>query len=148
MVTSTSSFIPGVQTTPTTQSTTQTENTATGAVQSDEFMLLLLTELRNQNPLEPMQDKDLMAQITQINSLQELQKINTNLESANRSNQLTEAASLIGKVVKVAQDDDSTLTGVVTGVSMVNDQIMLWMNDQTVPLASLITIQDGGTVNG
>ncbi len=46
---------------------------------SDQFMKLLLAQLRNQNPLEPMNNSEFMGQMTQLNSLQELTKINDNL---------------------------------------------------------------------
>lgn len=42
----------------------------------NQFMFLLLAQLRNQNPLEPLEDKEFMAQMTQINSLKELQNMN------------------------------------------------------------------------
>ena len=47
----------------------------------DAFMMILLAQLRNQNPLEPMDDKELIGQMTQLNSLEELKKINTTLNS-------------------------------------------------------------------
>jgi flagellar basal-body rod modification protein FlgD len=107
---------------------------------SDQFMLLLLAQLRNQNPLEPMEDKDVMAQITQMNSLTELQKINAGVEALNQSNQLTEAAGLIGKSVEVKLNDGNTQKGTVTGVSLTQGEIMLWLGDQTVPLSGLVTV--------
>jgi flagellar basal-body rod modification protein FlgD len=41
------------------------------------FMAILLAQLRNQNPLEPMDDKELIGQMTQLNSLEELKKISS-----------------------------------------------------------------------
>lgn len=45
----------------------------------DEFMTILLAQMRHQNPLEPMDDKELISQMTSLNSLSELQKINATL---------------------------------------------------------------------
>ena len=118
-----------------------TQSNSLSAMDSDQFMLLLLAELKNQNPLEPMNDKDMMAQMTQINSLQELKKINNGLETMAKSNQLTQAASLIGKTVEVAIDGKSNQSGEVTGVSLVQGQVMLWLKDTTVLLSSLITVK-------
>lgn len=44
------------------------------------FMMILLAQLRNQNPLEPMDDKELIGQMTQLNSLEELKKISAGVE--------------------------------------------------------------------
>jgi flagellar basal-body rod modification protein FlgD len=106
----------------------------------DEFMTLLLAQLRNQNPLEPLGEKDMIGQMTQLNSLQELQKMNANLTANNRSNRLTEAAGLIGKRVEYMGGKE----GLVTGVSYVQDEIMLWIGDQTAPLSSVTAISEPG----
>lgn len=45
------------------------------------FMAILLAQLRNQNPLEPMDDKELIAQMTQLNSLEELKKISSGIDT-------------------------------------------------------------------
>lgn len=51
------------------------------AMDASAFMQVLLAQMRHQNPLEPMDDKEMIAQMTQLNSLQELQKIRLTLET-------------------------------------------------------------------
>lgn len=51
-----------------------------GAYKS-EFMQILLAQLQHQNPFEPMDDTAMIAQMTQLNSLEELQKINVSLQT-------------------------------------------------------------------
>jgi flagellar hook assembly protein FlgD len=51
----------------------------TSAMNNDQFMMVLLAQMRNQNPLEPMDDKEIIAQMAQLNSLEELQQINATL---------------------------------------------------------------------
>jgi flagellar basal-body rod modification protein FlgD len=48
---------------------------------SGAFMQVLLAQLRHQNPLEPMNDQQMIGQMAQLNSLEELQKINSSLET-------------------------------------------------------------------
>lgn len=55
-------------------------NAGLSALDNSAFMEVLLAQLRHQNPLQPMDDKDLIGQMAQLNSLQELQKINSALE--------------------------------------------------------------------
>jgi len=112
--------------------TTQTAN-ATGAGDSNDFMLLLLAQLRNQNPLDPVKDKDFMTQLTQVNSFLELQKVNKTLLAATRSNTLTQAASLIGKTVSYPSGSGPA-TAVVSGVRQDGDRVMLLMGDQEISL--------------
>ncbi len=111
-----------------------------------DFMLLLLAQLQNQNPLEPLNDRDMMTQFTQLVSLQELQKISAaleNLDSALRDrNQLAEATSLIGKMVEYPTTQGSSLSGKVTGVSLVNGEIILWLGEKQIPLSSITSVKE------
>jgi flagellar hook assembly protein FlgD len=108
----------------------------------DDFMLLLLAQLKNQNPLDPMDDQAMMAQFTQLNSLQELQKISSAIESASKSSRLTEAAVLIGKNVTFKNEDGETETGLVTGVSIVGNETMLYVGDKLVPQSSVTAVAE------
>jgi flagellar basal-body rod modification protein FlgD len=64
-----------------TKAAQSTSDSGMPGVDNGEFMALLLTQMRNQNPLEPMDDNQMIAQMAQLNSLSELQKINANLEA-------------------------------------------------------------------
>lgn len=47
----------------------------------DQFLHILLTQLANQNPLDPLQDKDFIAQMAQFSSLESMQSLNKNFET-------------------------------------------------------------------
>lgn len=108
-----------------------------------QFMQLLLAQLRNQNPLDPVQDKDFMGQVTQLNSFQELQKMTKLLQSLSKSNQLTEAAGLIGKTVRVRAADGQVRSGLVSGVTLTGDTAMLVMGQDQAALADVIGVSAG-----
>ncbi|MBN1536737.1 MAG: hypothetical protein JW908_08405 [Anaerolineales bacterium] len=57
------------------------QSATTSAFDTDTFMQLLLAELRNQDPLEPMNNSEMVAQLAQLNSLQELTSISANIET-------------------------------------------------------------------
>lgn len=109
-----------------------------------DFLTMLVAQLTHQNPLEPMKDSEMMSQFTQLNSLQELQAMRVVLDSAAAANQNAYAASLIGKVVKVAQKDGSTLEGVVGGVTSEKGVLYLQIGTQKAPLSDVIEIRGGG----
>lgn len=125
-----------------TESTTSSSFSYMGG---DEFMQLLLAQLRNQNPLEPLSDSDMMSQFTQLNSLDQLQKINGNLIAMSLSNELLGAAGLLGKVVEVVMPDGQNHEAQVTGISFSNGQVMLWLGEEAVPLSSLIAVHEVST---
>ena len=62
--------------------------------------MMLMAQLRNQNPLDPMQDKDMMGQVAQLNSLEELKSIRTSIQSTSQANQSSYGIAMIGKQVK------------------------------------------------
>ncbi len=89
------------------------------------FMRLLTVQLANQNPLEPMNDRDFFAQMAQLGQVQGLDKLQSSMD-------MTQATSLIGKTVSAVRpiDDNSGFSSLVTGV------------------VDRMTIRDGKTILG
>jgi len=132
----------------TVQSTTPAATGAASAFSGmggDQFMQLLLAEMKNQNPLNPMNDQDFMNQVTQINSLMEMQTMSSNMQAMTLSSQMIQAADLIGKNVSYAANDGTAKSGVVSSVTYQGDQINLGIDGAEIPLKSLTGVQlDGG----
>lgn len=81
------------------------------ALGKDEFLNLLVTQLRYQDPLEPMKDTEFVAQLAQFSSLEQLSNINSSLDTSSQLNYIlsqtianTMATTLIGKEI-VANGD-------------------------------------------
>ena len=99
------------------RSTQQIAQDQTKVLGKDEFMELLTVQLQHQDPLDPMNNEEMIAQLAQFSSLEQLENMNANLESSiNLDLMLTQvlnntaAAGLIGKTVvavgnMVALDD-------------------------------------------
>lgn len=84
-----------------------------GAMGQTEFLKLLVTQMKNQDPTNPMDNQQLTAQMAQFSSLEQLMNINTgltNLLSASNSTTSAQALSLIGKEVTV-QGHNTYVTG-------------------------------------
>lgn len=82
------------------------------ARQSDElresFMTLLITQLQNQDPLNPMENSEMTSQLAQINTVSGIEELNSTLEgitSQMDANQALQASGLIGKGVMVPGKD-------------------------------------------
>ncbi|HEY8312283.1 MAG TPA: flagellar hook capping FlgD N-terminal domain-containing protein [Gemmatimonadaceae bacterium] len=56
-------------------------NAAGGAMGKDQFVQLLVSEMKNQDPMNPMDGKDLAAQLAQFSSVEQLMNINTKLDN-------------------------------------------------------------------
>ena len=84
----------------------------------EEFLNLLVTQLRYQDPLEPMKDTEFVAQLAQFSSLEQLSNINTSLDTSSQLNYIlsqtianTMATTLIGKEVIAAGDQIEHISG-------------------------------------
>jgi flagellar basal-body rod modification protein FlgD len=122
-------------------STMQPAQTATNAMNADEFMQILLAQMTHQNPLEPMDNAEMTTQFSQLNSLQQLREINSGMEKLTSSNQVIYLASLIGKSVKVNRTDGKVLEGVVEEVFTEKDNPQLRIGTEKVSLDDVIEVK-------
>jgi flagellar basal-body rod modification protein FlgD len=125
----------------TANSAAKTAQTNASKLDSDQFMQILMAQLTHQNPLEPMDNAEMMSQFSQLNSLQELREIHTGMDKLSASNQVMYLASLIGKNVKVNRTDGKVLEGVVESVVTEKDHPQVRIGNQEVPLDDIIEIQ-------
>lgn len=73
----------------------------------DRFLKLLVTQMKNQNPLKPLDNAEVTSQIAQISTVTGIEKLNTTLQSLvsdSNSRQAVEAAMMIGREVLVPGD--------------------------------------------
>jgi flagellar basal-body rod modification protein FlgD len=115
-------------------------------IQAD-YMKLLVTQLQNQNPLEPLDNKDMSAQLAQFSQLQQVENLNTSFSKVLESVQRSYASSLIGKEISFkAQADDGTVeikTGQVEEVAIGADgEVLLRVDNQQVKLADVASIRE------
>lgn len=87
----------------------------------EEFLTLLVAQLSNQDPLNPMEDKEFTAQLAEFSSLEQLTNISDGIDSlvsADTSNQMLTAVSFIGKQVLAQGDTLSLINGEASSVYM------------------------------
>jgi flagellar basal-body rod modification protein FlgD len=143
--------------------TTNTTDTDSVTADQDKFMKLLITQLQNQDPLNPMDNAAMTSQLAQLSTVTGINKVNATLESL-RSDQANAqsltATGLIGKGVLVAgkgvqlnssTDDKGVVTkGAVFGVDLASpaESVTVTIQDKsgvTVRTMSLPANADVGT---
>jgi flagellar basal-body rod modification protein FlgD len=75
-----------------------------GLLGKDAFLKMLVTQMRYQDPLNPMNDTEFIAQLAQFSSLEQLQNLNTSFETSmllSQSLHNSMAVNMIGRSVKV-----------------------------------------------
>jgi flagellar basal-body rod modification protein FlgD len=106
----------------------------------NQFLKLLLTQLKYQDPLAPMDDTAMLAQQAQFASLEQMQNLNTNLVGLMAMQNVGQATSLIGHTVTGKDSNGFPLMGTVTGVTFNNGSPELQIGTNTMPLPSVETI--------
>ena len=112
------------------------------------FMSLLVTQLQNQDPLEPQANEEFIAQLANFSSLEQMERLNENIVSMvvlNQGNalmeQMTSASAMIGQTVKyVDPSSGESLSGVVESVKVRDGSAMLQVNGTDVPLFQVTEI--------
>jgi flagellar basal-body rod modification protein FlgD len=105
-----------------------------GALAQDQYLKLLVAQLQNQDPLNPVSDKDFIAQLSQLSQLQSLQSLDANFGQVLRLQQLTSGTSLVGKTVTYTDGDGATQSGKVSAVAVNKGNFELTVGAATVPL--------------
>jgi len=85
---------------------------------SFDFLKLFAAELEYQNPLEPMGNSELMAQVGQMTNIQMISDMSAKLSSTMDSNSVLQASGLIGRGIEFAQTDGTLAADIVSDVRM------------------------------
>jgi flagellar basal-body rod modification protein FlgD len=120
--------------------TSATANSAASALggsstqlNSDAFLKLLVAQLKNQDPLDPVKDTDFLAQLAQFSTLEGVTQLNSNFSSMLRVQQLTQGAGLVGRDVVYQQPGSTGPThGTVQAINLQNGSLEFLINGTTV----------------
>lgn len=96
---------------------------------SQDFLDLLITQLQNQDPLDPMKNNELLGQVTQIGTLQSQQELSTSLKEMVLQNQISSASGMIGKLVAGTDSSGEVLSGVVASIKVVDNDVTLQLDN-------------------
>jgi flagellar basal-body rod modification protein FlgD len=97
---------------------TTTSKQTDAAAQQDRFLKLLVAQLNNQDPMNPMDNAQMTSQMAQINTVSGIQQLNETMKSMSTqfsAMQVLQGASLVGKGVLVASNTLSIKDGVAAG---------------------------------
>ncbi len=114
-----------------------------------QFLNLMLTELQNQDPLNPTDNAALLQQVGELRGISSNDQLVTTLKGFSNTQELTTASSLIGKTVKGLDGAAKEVNGEVTSVSVKIDekdrnkrQVQVHVGDQIVDIKNVREIDD------
>lgn len=122
------SFLPPPQ-------TTQVDKNAFADLDSGQFLNILMTELTNQDPFEPNDSQAMLEQLSSLRNIESQAALKDQLEALVLQNNISQAGSLLGKVVEGLTGNGDKLTGQVVSVRVVDGEAELELDTgRSLPL--------------
>jgi flagellar basal-body rod modification protein FlgD len=135
-----------------TTAATGTSSTASGAsaapgaalpvdqLGKDTFLKLMVAQLRNQDPMNPTDSTQFLAQTAQFTSLEKMDELAQQSAQALSAQMSFGASGLVGKPVTYLAEDGTETQGSVSSVAFTSTGPMLHIGDVDVPLSSIVSV--------
>jgi flagellar basal-body rod modification protein FlgD len=114
------------------------KSTGSNILGKEDFLKILLVQLQNQDPLNPMQDKEFIAQMATFSTLEQMTNMNKMMENfvnQQLGDSILKYSSMIGKKIEWEQptweETTASESGVVKSVKWKNNEIVLELEDGT-----------------
>lgn len=116
----------GITTDTLTSSTNQVTRNTGGTLGKDDFLKLLVSQMKNMDPLGAGKDPaDSMAQMTQYSMLEQLTNLSNSNKALVQQTKVSATVNLIGRTVSYSQENGTPVTGVVEKVETAGDKVTL-----------------------
>ena len=107
----------------------------------DAFLKLLIAELSNQDPTNPVEDREFISQMATFSTLEQMQNMNSTLTSMAEVNKYS-ASSYIGKAIAFTNDEGKQVPALVNAVWFENGKTILDTSEGDVPLEKVEGISE------
>lgn len=107
---------------------------------SEDFLKLLMTQLQNQDPSEPMSNEDLLNQLSTMRNLQSNIEMGDALKAITSNQRLSTAANFIGKFVKGLDEDQLDVEGVADRAFLREGNAYVGIGNKEIPLDNVLEV--------
>jgi len=121
--------------------------TPAGALGQNAFLQLLATQLQYQDPLQPEDNTQFIAQLAQFSSLEQMTNVSTQegqvvsgIQTLSQQGQLTSAFSLLGNTVTLQDENGQSVSGPVSAVQSTANGVTITVNGTAYPMADVQSV--------
>jgi flagellar basal-body rod modification protein FlgD len=113
-----------------------------GRLDKQAFLMLLVAQLKNQDPMNPMQDREFIAQLAQLNTLEQLQQLNETVAAMAQHAALGQVAGYLGRVVSgLDRTSGDLVTGTVVRATVLDGAVVLELSGgQRIDVRDVVSI--------
>lgn len=118
-----------------------------GALGQNAFLQLLATQLQYQDPLQPEDNTQFIAQLAQFSSLEQMTNVSTQegqvvsgIQTLSQQGQLTSAFSLLGNTVTLQDGNGQSVSGPVSAVQSTASGVTITVNGTAYPMADVQSV--------
>lgn len=113
-----------------------------------DFLKLLVAQLTSQDPTNPMENNDFLAQLVQMSALEQNQALQQQLTGMRDDQQLLYANSLLGREVEIRRASElGNLTGIATSVNYGASGPQVTVNGELYDLGTVVSLTENKGVN-
>jgi len=138
-VSATGSAVSTYATPSTTTKTSQTTSQRT-ALDKDDFLNLFVTSLQYQDPMSPMENSEMMQQMSQLGMMEAVTNMQETVKDLSNNllgSQVQQGSSLLGKTVKGTDVEGKSAEGVVSKVQVNDGVLSLLVNNQSLKIGQI-----------
>lgn len=121
-------------------STPSAASAAPDAMGKQEFLQILMMQLKNQDPLNPMNDREFIAQMAQLSTLEATQSLSGQIHVLTTVQQQTQALQYVGHEVGYLDANGNPAAGKVTAVRLDTAPPTLFLGDVEIPTTWVQTV--------
>lgn len=126
-----------------TQKPSETQKGGFNELDMDGFLQLLITEMQNQDPLDPMDNGEMLQQIGLIREIGATDQLSSTLTNFAGSQELLTGSGLIGRNISALSDDAREVTGAVDRVTVEKSEengtrkVKVHVGEQTIDIRNI-----------
>ncbi|MEC8929751.1 MAG: flagellar hook capping FlgD N-terminal domain-containing protein [Verrucomicrobiota bacterium] len=107
----------------------------------NEFLELLVTQMRNQDPMKPMSDTEFIAQMAEFSNLEQTKAMSSDITKLRQGNDFQQGTGLLGRYVRLSLGDSGFTNGVVTDLDVKDGEARIIVGDKAYTLDQVTAVR-------
>jgi len=109
---------------------------------TSDFIKMMVAELENQDPMNPLSNTEMLQQISQIRSITSNDQLTSSIESLTLGQALSTASGLIGKTISGTNSLGIEETGKVDKVTLENGEATVHVGNSNIKVGSITSVKE------